>query len=62
MYLAEGLTVGETDPDEDECLEIVRFPLETLADMILRGEVPDAKTQAAVMRVYEMKRREKESC
>lgn len=62
MFLAEGLTYGETDPDEDECLEIVRYPLDGLVQMILDGKIPDAKTQAAVMRVYEMKRREKESC
>ncbi len=63
MYLAEELTIGETDPDEDECLEIIRIPLDELVDRILAGEIPDAKTQAAVMRVYEMKRREKlKSC
>ncbi len=62
MYLAEGLTMGETSPDEDEFLEVVYIPLRTLVDDILAGKVPDAKTQAAVLRVYEMKRREAEVC
>ena len=50
MYLAEGLEYGETDPDDDEFIESVKIPLDTLVDMIMRGEVPDGKTQAAVMR------------
>ncbi len=58
MYLAEGLTFGETDPDEDEFLDIVRIPLPELVDQILCGEVTDAKTQAAVLKVWVMKQRE----
>jgi len=60
MYLAEGLTFGETDPDEDEFVESVRIPLSALVDMVMRGELPDIKTQAAVMRVeYLLRHREK---
>ena len=50
MYLAEGLTFGETDFDEDEFIEIVRIPVDDLVDMIINGEIVDGKTQAAVMR------------
>lgn len=50
MYLAEQLTFGETDFDDDEFIEPMRIPLDTLVDSICRGEVPDAKTQAAVLR------------
>ena len=56
--MAEGLDFGETDPDEDEFLSVVRIPLAELVDMILRGEVPDSKTQAAVLRVWITKQRE----
>lgn len=52
MYLATGLTFGETDPDEDEFLETERIPLETLKDMVMRGEIPDSKTQVCVLRAY----------
>ncbi len=55
LYLAEDMTPGETDPDPDEFLEIVHIPLEELVDMILRGEIRDAKTQAAVLKVWAMK-------
>jgi ADP-ribose pyrophosphatase len=50
MYLAEGLEFGETDFDEDEFIEIVRIPVDELVAMIMRGEIYDGKTQAAVMR------------
>lgn len=55
MYLAEDLTFGETDFDEDEFLDVVKIPLRELCEMIMRGEVPDAKTQAAVLKVWTLK-------
>lgn len=57
LYLAEGLTFGETDPDEDEFLEIVRYPLATLVDMVMAGEITDGKTQVAILQVNELLRR-----
>ena len=50
MYVAEGLTFGQTDFDDDEFIEVERIPLSELVDRICRGEVPDSKTQAAVLR------------
>ena len=57
MYLAEDLTEGETDPDEDEFIEFVKIPLDDMVDMIIRGEIQDAKTQAAVLKVWAMKKK-----
>lgn len=57
LYLAEGLTFGETDPDEDEFLETVRIPLAELVEQVLRGEITDGKTQVAVLQVNERLRR-----
>ena len=50
MYLARGLSYGETDPDEDEFLNLKRIPLETAVEMIMSGEIKDAKTQAAILK------------
>ena len=50
MYMAEGLEFGKTNPDDDEFLETVRIPIDELVAKIMRGEVPDGKTQTAVMR------------
>ena len=51
MYLATGLSYGETDPDEDEFLNVKKIPLETAVEMIMNGEIKDAKTQAAILKV-----------
>ena len=50
MYLALGLTPGECRPDDDEFIHVKKIPLDELCEQILRGEIPDGKTQAAVLR------------
>lgn len=50
MYMAEDLTFGETDFDEDEFIEILKIPLDTLVDMVLNGKIRDGKTQVAILR------------
>ena len=49
LYLALDLSAGQSHPDEDEFLNVVRVPLSELVEMIARGDVPDAKTVCAVM-------------
>lgn len=51
MYLATGLSYGETNPDEDEFLNLKKIPLEAAVEMIMNGEIKDAKTQAAILKV-----------
>ncbi len=57
MYAAKGLTFGDTDLDEDEFIEVSRVPLKEAVDMVLRGEIKDAKTQTAILKVNELVRR-----
>ena len=57
LYLAEGLTFGETHPDEDEFLEAERIPLKKAVEMVLAGDLPDAKTQVAVLKVAALRGR-----
>ena len=38
--------------DEDEFLNVFRLPLRELVEKVLNGEIPDAKTQAAALRVW----------
>ena len=52
MYLAKSLHYGERSLDDDEFLNVGLMPLEELVSMIMNGEIPDGKTQAAVMRVW----------
>lgn len=56
MFLARSLTFGERELDEDEFLNVFRMPLAELVQKILRGEIPDAKTQAAALRVWCMQK------
>ena len=50
-YLARGLSRTKAHPDEDEFLDVAKFPLDTLVDMVLRGELRDAKTVAGILKV-----------
>ena len=51
MYLAEGLHFEAQSLDEDEFLTVELVPINELADQIMAGNVPDGKTQAAVLAV-----------
>ena len=57
IYLAEGLTFGETDFDEDEFIEIERVPLATLLEDAMEGRIMDGKTLFAIFKVNEILRR-----
>ncbi len=52
LYLARGLTFGQAQPDEDEFVEVEKIPLATAVEMVLRNEIPDAKTQIAILKTY----------
>ena len=50
VYLARGLHGGQTHPDEGEFLNQEKIPLKTLVDMVMRNEIDDGKTIAAVLK------------
>lgn len=52
LYLAEGLSLGESALDEGEFLLTDRRPLSELVDRILAGKIEDGKTQVALMKTY----------
>ncbi len=51
IFGATGLSFGDTDPDDDEFLEVDRIPLEKAVEMVLSGEIKDAKTGLAVLKL-----------
>lgn len=57
MYLAEDITFGETELDEDEFIEVVKIPLSELYRMVMAGEIDDSKTQIAVLKAWELRGR-----
>ena len=50
MYLAKGLERGERHLDADEFLDVELIPLKDLVKQVLAGEIPDAKTQIAILK------------
>ena len=59
LYLARDLDFGETDPDDDEFIDVVQIPLDEMVECVMRGEILDGKTQLAVLKVNELLHREK---
>jgi len=51
VFVAEGLSEGEPDSDEVEDLEVRRLPLADVLSMIERGEITDAMSVAAILKV-----------
>lgn len=49
IYLAEGLSSGESQPDEDEYIEHRQIPLSEAIAWIGSGKIVDAKTTIAVL-------------
>ncbi len=48
LYLMEGLTPGETDFDENEAIDMEDWSIDDLHQMVMRGEIDDAKTIIAI--------------
>ena len=55
MFAATELDFGDQNPDEDEFLEVTKIPLEKAVEMILNGEIKDAKTQTAILKLKLLK-------
>ena len=52
LYMATGLARGESAPDEDEFIECVRLPLAEAVEMVMRGQIDDAKSVCALMMAW----------
>lgn len=57
LFAAKGLTFGEKNLDEDEFLEAEKIPFKKALDMVLKGEIKDAKTQTVILKINELRRR-----
>jgi ADP-ribose pyrophosphatase len=54
LYMAEGISFGEKHLDEGEFLDVEYFTLDELYDMVMQGEITDAKTQIAILKSREI--------
>lgn len=50
IFLAENLTKHTENPDEDEFLDVVKIPFETLLAEVKNGNIKDGKTCYAVLK------------
>ena len=56
VYLAQGLTQGAPEFEETENIEIRKLSLADAMNMVLRGEITDAISCAALLRISNSKR------
>lgn len=50
LYFCRVDKMGEPAPDEDEFLQIEKIPIHKAVAMVLNNQIPDAKTQTAVLK------------
>lgn len=50
LYLAKDLKIGKRHLDADEFLEVEKVPFAKAYQMVLDGEITDAKTQIAILK------------
>lgn len=55
IYLAEGLTQGQSEPEETEDLRIKKLPLKEAVDMVLNNEITDSLSIAGLLKVAVLK-------
>jgi 8-oxo-dGTP pyrophosphatase MutT (NUDIX family) len=50
VYLAEGLTQGETEFEETEILQIKKLPFKEALEMVMSGEITDSISLAGILK------------
>lgn len=55
MYLAEGLSFGEAEPDDTEILVTKKVSLAEAVDMVMNGKITDSISMVAILKVAKLK-------
>ena len=55
IYYAKDLNFTQQNLDADEFLSVERVPFEKAVEMVMNGEIKDAKTQIAILKIYAMR-------
>lgn len=50
LFVAEGLSFGDSTPDDDEFLHIIKVPLIDALFEVMQGKICDAKTQVGILK------------
>ncbi len=59
IFYAKGLKKAEQNLDEDEFLSVERVPFDKALEMVMNGEIKDAKTQIAILKIHAMRTSQK---
>jgi hypothetical protein len=51
IYVGKDLSFQESNPDENENLQILKVPFQELYERVLSGEIRDSLTVAGVLRL-----------
>lgn len=51
LYLAQDLSFGEAQPEDDEDLQVAKIPFEEVYELVCEGKITDSLTVAAVLKV-----------
>lgn len=54
LYMARGLHFGERKLDEGEFIEVEHIHIDRLYEMVMNGEIEDAKTQIAILKAHNL--------
>lgn len=60
MYIAKDIKSSKQNLDDDEFLEVVKYPIEKIVNMIISGEIKDGKTIAAILKAYHILKEKRE--
>jgi ADP-ribose pyrophosphatase len=58
VFIAEGITAGDAEPEYDEQIEVKWFPVSEVLRMIEAGKIYDGKTLISLMLYSRLRRRE----
>lgn len=56
VYYGTGLTMGRTNPDEDEFVEVVKIPLKDVIEMVEENTIQDGKTIIGILAVARLQK------
>jgi len=54
IYLAKGLTQGESEPEDTEDLKVKKVPFAEAVQMVIRGEITDLMSVSGILRAQLM--------
>jgi len=49
-YVAQGLTMGEAEPEDSEDLKLKKLPFAEVVEMVMRGEITDALAMTTILK------------